>query len=90
MENNIEMAFMLLAVGLSAVLLVLAIIVVFGKYLILAINKFSPDEINVEENKQKPQAAANFIIPSSTIEAITSAINTVSGGKSKIIRIEKL
>ena len=89
MENNIETAFMLLTVGLTAVLLVLATIVVFGKYLILAINKFSPDEINVEEDNQKPQAAVNFIAPS-TIEAITSAINTVSGGKSKVTRIEKL
>ena len=89
MENNIEMAFMLLVVGLSAVLLVLASIVIFGKYLILAINKFYPDEVGAEDGKQNQQAGTDFIAPS-TVEAITKAISTVSGGKSKITRIERL
>ncbi len=85
-----ETGLMLLAVGMTTVLLVLTMIVAFGKYLILLVNKLPVDE---EESApvrrsaaQSGQTAGNH----SAMAAISAAVETLSKGSAKVTRIEKL
>ncbi len=85
-----ETGLMLLAVGMTTVLLVLLLIVVFGKYLILLVNKLPADE----EEKAPARTGNHLANPTahqpSVLAAISAAVHTLSKGSAKVTRIEKM
>jgi oxaloacetate decarboxylase gamma subunit len=77
-----QMGLLLFAIGFPVVFLMLYLIILFGKGLILFVNKYIPEEM--------PETNHQAQIPSNKIAAIHAAISTVTGGKGKVTKIEKL
>ncbi len=90
MENNMETGLMLLAVGMSTVLLVLIMIVAFGKYLILLVNKLPADEEDSTPVRQSVATSGQAAADQSAMAAISAAVQSLSKGSAKVTRIEKL
>ena len=81
--NPINMALMLLVVGMGTVFIVLLLIIFCSRGLISLINRWFPE-------KSAPIAEKiEEAIPSRIIAAITTAVKIASDGKAKIIKIEK-
>jgi len=83
--NNFGEAIVLMAVGMSTVFSVLVLVILTGKLLIFMVNKYAPEE-------EQPEAKRNntSVINPSVANAIMSAVNTITGGKGKVEKIEKL
>ena len=94
--ENIETGLLLMAVGMTTVFAILLIVINLGKGLIILVNKYAPEEIIVKK-QVTPQAvvASTASAPVSgisgpTTAAIISAVSVVTGGKGKVVKIEKL
>lgn len=85
-----ETGLMLLAVGMSTVLLVLIMIVAFGKYLILLVNKLPADEEESAPARSANPTANLSSQQTSAMAAISAAVHTLSKGSAKVTRIEKM
>ena len=85
-----ETGLMLLAVGMSTVLLVLTLIVAFGKYLILLVNKLPVDEVESAPARSGNPTANLSAQQPSAMAAISAAVHTLSKGSAKVTRIEKM
>lgn len=89
---NIETGLLLMIVGMTSVFTILLIVINLGRGLIAVVNKYAPEEIIVKKQAtpkgQVPAPAA--AITDQTTAAIVSAVSVVSGGKGKIVKIEKL
>lgn len=85
MSEAFSTAIMLLAVGMITVFTILALIVVFGNFLISLVNKYFP-ETKVTTIVQKATDAA---IDSSKMAAIISAVDVITEGKAKVTSITK-
>ncbi len=81
MENFIY-ALELMGIGMGTVFVVLILVIELGKLLILLVNKFAPAE-------EKPQATATAAVPANIAQAISQAVNIITGGKGKVEKIEK-
>ena len=81
--ENIGLAIMLMVVGMATVLVILIIIIYIAKALVNFVNKYLPEDIPTLKTKTPT-------ISSRKVAAITSAVNTITNGKGKIISIEKL
>ncbi|MDR2848283.1 MAG: oxaloacetate decarboxylase [Bacteroidales bacterium] len=79
--TDIKTGLLLFTVGFPTVFLMLSLIILFGKGLILFVNKYIPD---TEAKPNSPQ------IPSDKISVIINAVSKVTGGKGKVIKIEKI
>lgn len=91
--NNINEAFLLLAVGMSTVFVILLFIINMSRLLILAVNKFSP-EVKPEASKLEVSPQVSGIgttrtVSSQKIAAITVALNLATEKKVSILKIEK-
>lgn len=84
MSEEFSTAFTLLSVGMIAVFIVLALIVIFGNVLISLVNRFIP-EAQVVVSKTPQQT-----IDASKVAAIVSAIDIVTEGKAKVTSIKKV
>ncbi len=85
MSEEIELGLTLMAVGMTTVLSILALVVIGGKTLISLINKFSP------EGELVPlQAVATEYISKTKISVLASAVASATEGKGKITNIKKL
>ncbi|MCQ2369729.1 MAG: OadG family protein [Paludibacteraceae bacterium] len=83
MENFIY-ALELMGIGMGTVFVVLILVIELGKLLILLVNKVAP-----EEAKPQAKAAAPAAVTPNVAQAITQAVNMITGGKGKVEKIEK-
>ena len=87
MEGNFLEALKLLGVGLSTVFVVLLLIIAFGNLLIKAVNKIAP-----EEEKPVKAVADNMplAIEPGVQQAIDLAVQQLTGGKGRAVKIQRL
>lgn len=88
--ENIETGLLLMAVGMTTVFAILLIVINLGKGLIVLVNKYAPEEMVVKKQVTPQRQAPATGIPSQTTAAIVSAISVMTGGKGKVVKIEKL
>ena len=86
MNEALNTAFMLLAVGMITVFTILALIVIFGNILISLVNKFIPE---AKVSKMMSRVAQGAIEPRK-MAAIVSAVEIVTEGKAKVTSITKV
>lgn len=84
--ENIGTGLMLMLVGMCTVFVILLIIIWLSTLLIKAVNKFAPPE---EEVKRKP-AVATVSLEEDSVKAINIAVEKLTGGNGKVMKIEKL
>lgn len=83
--ENLELALMLMVVGMVTVFCILLIVIYLGKSLIFQVNKYAPEE--VVSNKKSAQGPA--AIPAHVMAAINAAVTVVTQGKGKVAKVEK-
>lgn len=89
MQNDIFEALQLLVVGMVTVFAILLIVINFGKLLILAVNKFAPEEEVVKKGAPAKSAAPQAI--DATVKAvIDAAVSQITGGKGRAVKITKM
>ena len=89
--ENIETGLLLMIVGMTTVFAILLIVIYLGKGLIVLVNKYAPEEIIVKKQVTPQwQAASAAGITNQTTAAIVSAVSIVTGGKGKVVKIEKM
>lgn len=78
-------------VGMTTVFAILLIVINLGKGLIILVNRYAPEEMMVKKQvAPQRQATPAAGIPNQTTVAIVSAVSVMTGGKGKIVKIEKL
>ena len=82
--ENIGIGLMLMVVGMATVFVILLIVIYLGKFLIALVNKYAPEE------EQKKAAVVNRTTDAGAMDAIKSAVNILTAGKGKVVKIEKL
>jgi len=82
--ENLELALLLMVVGMATVFAILLIIIYFGKLLIYLVNKYAPEEVIPVKRTAGPAP-----IPANILAAITAAVNVVTSNKGKIVKVEK-
>lgn len=77
---------------MTTVFAILMIVIYLGKGLIVLVNKYAPEEIIVKKQTtpQRQAATAAAGITNQTTAAIVSAVSVMTGGKGKVVKIEKL
>ena len=89
--ENIETGLLLMIVGMTTVFAILLIVIYLGKGLIVLVNKYAPEEIIVKKQvTPQRQATPAAGITNQTTAAIVSAVSIVTGGKGKVVKIEKM
>lgn len=91
--ENIETGLLLMVVGMTTVFAILLIVINLGKGLIVLVNKYAPEEVVVKKQTSRvPATAANpkAGIAGQTTAAIVSAVSVATGGRGKVVKIEKL
>ncbi|MCD8260463.1 MAG: OadG family protein [Bacteroides sp.] len=86
--ENIQIGLLLMVVGIVTVFLILLILIYLSQSLIVLVNKFAPEE----EVKSRPVTAlalAGGTLPSGTLATISAAVSVVTGGKGKVVKVEK-
>jgi len=86
MGEKMDLAFQLLGVGMLTVFAMLFLVVFIGNMIILFVNKYVPEEEAVVPSKR----SADDAIDPGKMSAIISAVNTVTGGKGKVVKVEKV
>lgn len=83
--ENLELALMLMVVGMTSVFVILLIVIYLSRGMIWAVNKIAPEEA------PKKQAAASVPTPDAgSMEAIKAAVEILTAGKGQVVKIEKL
>jgi oxaloacetate decarboxylase gamma subunit len=85
MEDTLYFSGMLLAIGMTTVFIILALVVLGGKLTIIITNKFAPD---VETLVVRPVSSSS--IAGSKIAAITAVVEAITEGKGHIQEIKKI
>ena len=86
--ENLDLGLMLMAVGMITVFVILLIVINLSKLLIAIVNKVAPEEVVVK--KTAATSAAPAAIDPSTMAAIKGAVNIVTGGKGKVMKVERI
>lgn len=87
--ENIETGLMLMLVGMCTVFVILLIVIWLSTLLIKAVNKFAPPEETVKSKTPKSPVVVTSADPVAS-EEIKSAVDIITAGKGKVIKIEKL
>ena len=74
--SDMQTALLLMIVGMGTVFIILVLIINLSKAMIMAVNKFAPEE----EVATKKVAAAPAIVPANVKAAIEAAIKQVAPG----------
>ncbi len=82
--DNLRIGLLLLVVGMVSVFIILLIVIYLSKLLITLVNRFAPEE----EHKQVSQQRA--IADNTSVAAIKAAVDVLTHGKGKVVKIEKL
>ncbi|OQA95163.1 MAG: Oxaloacetate decarboxylase, gamma chain [Bacteroidetes bacterium ADurb.Bin217] len=83
-----ELALLLLLVGMLTVMVALFLVVGVGNMMIRFANKFLPAEVVTKAKKSVPNARTT--IPANTMAAIVSAVSTVTQGKGTVVNVQKV
>jgi len=83
MESTLSNAILLLAIGMTTVLIVLSLVVACGSLLIKIVNKYAPEKI-AQKKLLKP------LISNKEIAVMTAVVDHITSGKGKIESIEKV
>ena len=86
--ENLSLGLMLMAVGMITVFAILLIVIYLSKLLIAIVNKVAPEEVVAK--KTAPATSAPTVIDPNTLAAIKGAVNIVTGGKGKVMKVEKI
>ena len=84
--ENLNIALLLMIVGMATVFAILLIVIYLGKGLIALVNKYAPEE--VVPAKQVANAPAD--VPGNIMAAISAAVTVVTQGKGKVAKVEKI
>jgi oxaloacetate decarboxylase (Na+ extruding) subunit gamma len=84
MEESMYFGTMLMAVGMTTVFTILALVVLGGKLTILITNKLAPVSESVVVRRMSSTSTET-----SKIAAITAAVESITQGKGKISEIKK-
>lgn len=91
MNQDLSIAFVVLAVGMVTVFVILGLVVLTGNLLIKFVNRFYPVVVQQKSNTLSPIVSTpTKNIKKSKLAAIVAAVDLVSAGKAKIERIEKI
>ena len=83
--GNFKEAFLLMVVGMTTVFTVLCLVILTGNILISLVNKYFP-----ESQKTKDAVFQENSINPNVVKAIENAVSTITGGKGKVEKIEKI
>ena len=84
--ENLNIALLLMIVGMATVFAILLIVIYLGKGLIALVNKYAPEEVA----PAKQAANAPTAVPGNIMAAISAAVTVVTQGKGKVAKVEKL
>ena len=84
--ENLNIALLLMIVGMATVFAILLIVIYLGKGLIALVNKYAPEEVA----PAKQEANAPAAVPGNIMAAISAAGTGVTQGKGKVAKVEKL
>ncbi|MDR1880123.1 MAG: OadG family protein [Tannerellaceae bacterium] len=93
--EHLRTGFLLMAVGMTTVFLILLLIIWMGKGLTALVNRYAPEEGGAKKEPpnvglasgQETKAAESG--GKATVVAILSAVSLATGGRGKVIKIEK-
>ena len=82
-------------VGMTTVFAILLIVINLGKGLIVLVNKYAPEEIIAKKQETTQRQPTTSLVAkdgmtNQTTAAIVSAVSAMTGGKGKVVKIEKL
>lgn len=83
--ENLNLALLLMVVGMATVFVILLIVIYLGKGLIWVVNKYAP----AEEVSVKAQGGA-APIPAHVMAVIKAAVAVVTHDKGKVAKVEKM
>jgi|APHig6443717817_1056837.scaffolds.fasta_scaffold39546_2 oxaloacetate decarboxylase gamma subunit len=86
MDGKMDLAFQLLGIGMLTVFAMLFLVVFIGNMIILFVNKYAPEEEAVIPLRKSTED----VIDPKKMSAIISAVQTVTGGKGKVVKVEKV
>jgi len=84
--ENLNLALLLMVVGMATVFAILLIVIYLGKLLIALVNKYAPEEVA----PAKQAANAPAAISGNIMAAINAAVTVVTQGKGKVAKVEKI
>ena len=84
--ENLNIALLLMIVGMATVFAILLIVIYLGKGLIALVNKYAPEEVA----PAKQAANAPAAVPGNIMAAISAAVSVVTQGKGKVAKVEKI
>ena len=84
--ENLNIALLLMIVGMATVFAILLIVIYLGKGLIALVNKYAPEEVAPAKQAANASAAG----PGNIMAAISAAVTVVTQGKGKVAKVEKL
>lgn len=87
MNNNFEFALQLLGVGMLTVFLILFLVVFIGNMIIRFVNKYMPE---AQKKTSVSTRKSTTEIDSGKMAAIVAAVQMVTSGKGKVVKIEKV
>lgn len=85
--SDFGFALELMGVGMITVFIILLLVVVVGNLIIRLVNRFIPEEVTTTISNAASMATE---LNKKKIAAIVSAVNTVTKGKGRVTKIEKL
>ncbi|MBQ8592881.1 MAG: OadG family protein [Bacteroidaceae bacterium] len=86
--ENLGLGLMLMVVGMVTVFAILLIVIYLSQLLIALVNKVAPEEVPVK--KATSTSSAPALIDGNSMAAIKAAVNIVTGGKGKVVKVEKI
>lgn len=84
--ENLNIALLLMIVGMATVFAILLIVIYLGKGLIALVNKYAPEEVAPAQQAANAPAA----VPGNIMAAISAAVTVVTQGKGKVAKVEKI
>ena len=85
--SNFEIALQLLGIGMITVFAILFLVVFIGSTIIKVVNRYMPEL--EKTNIAKVQTTSSLAIDSRKVSAIVAAVQSVTQGKGKVVKIEK-
>ena len=84
--ENLNIALLLMIVGMATVFAILLIVIYLGKGLIALVNEYAHEEAAPAKQAANAPAAA----PGNIMAAISAAVTVVTQGKGKVAKVEKI
>ena len=89
MSAELQTALLLLVVGMITVFIILSLVVLTGRTLIWVVNKYFSPEEKIAYEYTVP-FVEDDVLYKKKLAAIAAAVEIATGGKGKIVKIEKM